>query len=63
MMICERLTTEKVLRAAKRMECVGFCIACGRKATGVEPDACEYECEYCERRTVFGAEEILLMMH
>lgn len=38
----------------------GVCLACGEDADGCEPDARAYECESCERRTVYGAEEILL---
>jgi hypothetical protein len=40
----------------------GFCHACGKEVDGVEPDACNYECEFCEEPEVFGAEETLFMM-
>ena len=39
----------------------GFCLACGEPASGVEPDARNYECECCGERQVFGAEEIVMM--
>lgn len=40
---------------------VGFCIACGETAEGVEPDARKYDCESCDKATVYGAEELALM--
>jgi|GEM_PF-1693860 len=40
---------------------IGFCLACGEEAWGVEPDARKYECEGCGRHAVYGAEEIGLM--
>lgn len=44
------------------MECsYGFCLACGREHEAIEPDARRYECEGCERKLVFGAEEVLMM--
>ena len=39
----------------------GFCLACGDEAFGVEPDARRYECESCEQKQVYGAEELLIM--
>lgn len=39
----------------------GFCIACGKKHVGVEPDARNYVCNKCGEAKVFGAEEIMLM--
>jgi DNA-directed RNA polymerase subunit RPC12/RpoP len=57
----------KALRAAKAAaygtgEYVGFCLACGRKAKGVEPDARKLECAHCHAKRVYGAEEIVLMV-
>jgi hypothetical protein len=40
---------------------MGFCIACGCEALGVEPDARGYHCEACGEDKVYGAEEILIM--
>lgn len=42
-------------------EMCGLCRACGEVADGVEPDACKYECEACERPQVYGMEELLVM--
>ena len=39
----------------------GFCLACGAEAYGVEPDARKYQCEQCEFKAVYGAEEIAIM--
>lgn len=38
----------------------GLCILCGFEASGVEPDAREYECECCGERGVYGLEELLI---
>ncbi len=40
---------------------MGVCIHCGEMTDGVEPDAQEYECEYCGERKVYGLEELLMM--
>ena len=40
----------------------GFCLACGLKQGGVEPDARGYKCESCGKRQVFGAEELMLSL-
>ena len=55
------LTLEHVVEAVEADENAGFCLKCGDDAYGVEPDACNYECESCGAEQVFGAEEILLM--
>jgi hypothetical protein len=39
---------------------LGFCIACGAEADGVEPDARHYTCDTCDAKSVFGLEELLL---
>jgi hypothetical protein len=41
----------------------GYCAACGEitASGGTEPDARNYTCDDCERRTVFGIQESLLM--
>ena len=39
----------------------GFCIACGDDVEGVEPDAHQYKCECCDKNTVYGAEELLIL--
>jgi hypothetical protein len=39
---------------------IGFCLACGEEAYGVEPDARRYECECCESKSVYGLEELVM---
>lgn len=39
----------------------GLCIACGEGTAGCEPDAREYQCDGCGRRTVYGVPELLIM--
>lgn len=39
----------------------GWCLACGHKQAGVEPDARGYRCESCGANKVYGAEELALM--
>ena len=39
----------------------GLCVFCGEPAYGVEPDACKYSCESCEKNGVYGMQEVLMM--
>jgi len=39
----------------------GFCIECGAEKDCCEPDACQYECDECGERAVYGAEELVIM--
>ncbi len=39
----------------------GFCIRCGAERDCCEPDAREYACEECGERSVYGAEELIMM--
>jgi hypothetical protein len=57
--VAKRFTMAR-LESALQDSC-GFCLACGHKQGAVESDARKYECESCERKLVFGAEEIALM--
>jgi hypothetical protein len=56
----EALTIERVIEAVEADDCLGFCLACGADAYGVEPDARGYRCEDCGANQVYGAEECLL---
>ena len=42
-------------------EHAGFCLACGVRVDGIEPDARRYLCEECGAEKVYGAEELALM--
>ncbi len=56
-----KIDIDMVIAAAEGDEDMGFCLACGAEAYGVEPDARKYECEACGADKVYGAQEILLM--
>lgn len=55
------ITLKKIMAAVKAGDYRGFCLACGKTAHGVEPDAREYVCESCGKPKVYGAEELLIM--
>ncbi len=57
--ITEDRLEDAVRRTMFDLEMLGFCIACGEEAMGVEPDAEEYKCEACGQRKVYGAEQIM----
>lgn len=57
----KKIDFDAVFEAARRDDGTGFCLACGEEASGVEPDARGYACEFCGEKDVYGAEEILLM--
>lgn len=54
------LTEDQIIQAAEADDCLGFCIACGAEASGVEPDARKYQCEACGEDQVYGAEELIV---
>lgn len=39
----------------------GWCLNCGKKQSGVEPDARRYVCDKCGEPKVYGPEELALM--
>lgn len=53
---------ERVMEAVQGDEYIGFCTACDHEQSQCEPDARNYTCESCGSNTVFGAEELLIMM-
>lgn len=58
--MAKRLTLEDIEEAIESNQ--GWCTSCKAFTNyGVEPDAAQYECEDCGQRTVYGAEEALLM--
>ena len=54
-------TLSGLMEAAQSDEYMGFCLACGAPAYGVEPDARRYLCEACGEPRVYGAEELCLL--
>jgi len=65
-MVHKSVTRSRVLKAAKASMFgtanSGFCLACGKTAKGVEPDARKYECKHCHAHRVYGAEELVMML-
>ena len=57
-----KLTIDQIMEAVQSGDDMGFCVACGAEAYGVEPDARKYECEECGKPKVYGAEELLMMV-
>ena len=55
-----KVTLDQILTAVAD-DYIGICIRCGNEQEGVEPDARRYECESCGMRSVYGAEELLMM--
>jgi len=55
-----KITVDQIMEAVEADDYLGFCIACGEQAYGVEPDARGYHCESCGELKVYGAEELLL---
>lgn len=53
-------TAQQIIDAVEADSNLGFCLACGEEAFGVEPDARRYPCVACGQRAVYGAEELLL---
>jgi len=58
------LDYEEVFDAVARDMNEGFCInpECGASSLGVEPDAQERRCDVCQEFTLYGVEQILIMM-
>ena len=57
-----RITVDRVIEAVEADHCIGFCVSCGAKNYGVEPDAREYLCEECGEPKVYGAEDLLIRL-
>lgn len=56
-----RISWEELEEALEDDDNSGFCLDCGNRQDGCEPDARMYECEDCGRNAVYGAEEVLMM--
>jgi len=41
---------------------MGICVKCGYEQYGVEPDAEKYKCDDCDKRAVYGAEQVILLL-
>lgn len=60
MMSVVSMALEALENGDAEMMNLGFCVACGAEAEGVEPDARNYKCEECGKHRVFGCEQIIL---
>lgn len=58
-----KITLDRIVEMVERDDMEGICLACGADAMNVEPDARRYPCESCGERKVYGAEQLLLMVH
>ena len=60
-----KIDPEELLEAVREQmfgtENPGFCIECGERREGCEPDAKNYPCESCGEKEVYGAQELLFM--
>ena len=56
-----KISLDEIVQAIEQDNSLGFCLACGVEAFGVEPDAHHYPCESCGEEKVFGAEELLML--
>ena len=61
MKLHQSVTTERIVEACEQDNNLGFCVACGEDAYGVEPDARRYPCEACGAKAVYGAQQLLIM--
>lgn len=52
--------TLEQIEEAMQDDC-GFCIKCGAERGNVEPDAQRYTCEDCGAKSVYGAEQLVIM--
>jgi ribosomal protein S27AE len=62
MKVHKDITLNRIMSEMFGTESPGFCINCGEDAMNVEPDAERYECGICGDKTVYGAEQLLLML-
>lgn len=60
--VCHDEIVDAAERRMTTLDNPGFCLDCGHEQDGCEPDARGYECETCGNQTVYGAEELVLML-
>ena len=56
----ESVSYERVTALLDENPSAGCCIACGRRAAAVKPEAVEHACDHCGELAVYGAEELLI---
>lgn len=62
MNIHKSVTLDRVVDLCESSDMLGLCLTCGAENNAVEPDASEYMCETCREFTVWGVEELLLIL-
>lgn len=66
MKLHKSLTADKIMDAAERqmfgLDNPGFCTHCGAERDDCEPDARKYLCEECGNKSVYGAQELMMMI-
>jgi hypothetical protein len=53
---------DELMEAIESGEYLGYCTECGNEQSGCEPDARKYTCDECGQPSVYGAEELLMMV-
>lgn len=60
------LTDDRICDAAESqmydLGSAGFCVVCGAERDGCEPDARKYLCLDCGKRSVYGAQELVIYL-
>jgi hypothetical protein len=59
--ICPVFTADEYQDMTYGLSDNGWCLTCGELVDGVEPDARKYHCEVCDKKTIYGLEELLMM--
>lgn len=57
-----KVDIDQVITAAQADDSIGICTECGFEQDSCEPDARQYECQNCGHMTVFGAQELAIML-
>ena len=56
------VTLAQVMGALEEEDSRGFCLACGERDFGIEPDGPEHVCESCGQSAVYAAEELFMAL-
>lgn len=57
-----KLVYKAAQKAEKGLSSPGWCVKCGKEHKGVEPDARKDPCAKCGSASVYGAEELMMML-
>ena len=59
--ICPVFTADEYQDMIYGLSNEGWCLTCGELVDGVETDARKYHCEVCDKKSIYGLEELLMM--